>query len=203
MYLKNIPWFYQWLFPLAVFRGDRKRKLIYLTFDDGPDEKSTPQLLRILDEYSVKATFFCLGKKVMEFPEVFQSITASGQGIANHSFDHINGWRKNHTAYILNVEKAGALIESSVFRPPYGKISFQQYRKLKQHFKIVFWTSMPGDFEADVSSEKLLLKMKRDLKNGAIYVLHDHPETIERKKQYLGNFISFAKTKGYEFGIFQ
>ncbi|MCI5681092.1 MAG: polysaccharide deacetylase family protein, partial [Bacteroidales bacterium] len=85
-------WF-QRLYVGVHWRMDSRRKAVYLTFDDGPIPEVTPQVLAILDRYSVKATFFMVGENAVKHPEVFEQVRAGGHSIGNHTYNHIKGLR--------------------------------------------------------------------------------------------------------------
>lgn len=83
----------RWLYPRALWRMDRKERAVYLTFDDGPIPESTPFILRTLDEYGARATFFMVGDNVRKYPELYDSIVAAGHQVGNHTFHHLGGFK--------------------------------------------------------------------------------------------------------------
>ncbi|NCB27964.1 MAG: polysaccharide deacetylase family protein, partial [Bacteroidia bacterium] len=132
----QFPRFLRPLFGKLTWRVKTDSKLIYLTFDDGPVPEVTPQVLDILDEYGWKATFFCVGDNVRKYPEVYQEVLRRGHRVGNHSFNHIRGYRYSVEDYVANVQKASAYIESRLFRPPHGRITFSQIKALKEDYDI-------------------------------------------------------------------
>ncbi|HPM12923.1 MAG TPA: polysaccharide deacetylase family protein, partial [Bacteroidales bacterium] len=116
------------LYSNVFWRIPQQQKTVYLTFDDGPVPVYTPWVLDILDSYNVKATFFCVGDNVIKYPEIFNSIIQRGHTVGSHTFNHLNGWKTLNTNYFENVCKAAQLVKSTLFRPPYGKITFKQAR---------------------------------------------------------------------------
>ena len=94
------------LFFNQVWTIPNNEKKIYLSFDDGPIPEVTPWVLNVLKQYNVKATFFCIGDNVRKYPEVFKQIISEGHQIANHSFNHLNGWKTDSKKYIENVIEA-------------------------------------------------------------------------------------------------
>jgi peptidoglycan/xylan/chitin deacetylase (PgdA/CDA1 family) len=82
-----------WLYPEAIFRIRTTEKLLCLTFDDGPDPGSTPQLLDILDKYNIKSLFFCDGRAAEKYPDLIKRMISRGHIIGNHGYSHLDGWR--------------------------------------------------------------------------------------------------------------
>ena len=186
-----------WLCPDALFRIKTDEKLLYLTFDDGPDPDSTPHLLDILDAHSVKGLFFCDGRAAEKYPDLVNRMISMGHIIGNHGYVHPDGWRTSIKGYVDDVAKAAACTSSVLFRPPYGRIRFAQYSKLKEMYKIVFWDIMPYDFDKSFGSSRSLLILKKKIRPGSIIVLHDTPNS--NTLEFIEEFISFARVEGYRF----
>jgi peptidoglycan/xylan/chitin deacetylase (PgdA/CDA1 family) len=186
-----------WLYPGAIFRMKTEEKLLCLTFDDGPDTASTPQLLDILGKRSIKGIFFCNGRAAEKYPELMNQIIASGHLIGNHGYAHPDGWRTASEKYVADVSKASPMTSATLFRPPYGRLGLKQYRIIKQNYKIVFWDIMPYDFDWNFSSEKSFSILKKLIRPGSIIALHDKPASSALK--FLPAFIEFAVENGYRF----
>jgi peptidoglycan-N-acetylglucosamine deacetylase len=169
---------------------------IYLTFDDGPTPGVTPWVLCLLEEYQMKATFFCLGKQVEQFPELFRIIKEKGHDTGNHSFSHPNGWKTSFRSYIDDIKKADSFIQSSLFRPPYGKIGIRQWLFLRKIFKIKFWTCLIHDFNSAIPSDKLLKKLKKNSFQGAVIILHDSEKSYSQLKTILPLYLDYLKQNG-------
>ncbi|UPT65916.1 MAG: polysaccharide deacetylase family protein [Sphingobacteriales bacterium JAD_PAG50586_3] len=107
-------------------------KEIYLTFDDGPQPGVTDWVLDILKEYNAKATFFCIGQNVVNHPALYQRIIADGHAIGNHTYNHLNGLKSGKDEYINNINKAAEVIDSELFRPPYGRLTLGQASWVKR-----------------------------------------------------------------------
>ena len=111
-----------------VWRKSSRCKDLYLTFDDGPDSKSTHALIALLKPFDVKATFFCLGTQVQSNMELCKDLLREGHMIANHNLNHDNGWKTNTNEYLAGVEKCQCILgrhhltQRRLYRPPYGKI---------------------------------------------------------------------------------
>src|SRR4051812_11800885 len=102
---------------------EKDEKILYLTFDDGPHPVATPFVLDTLKKYNAKATFFCIGNNVVTYPDVYKRSIEEGHTIGNHTYNHLNGWKVNDKEYIDDILKAAEVIDSKLFRPPYGRIS--------------------------------------------------------------------------------
>ncbi|CAN5467545.1 polysaccharide deacetylase family protein [soil metagenome] len=131
-YLPNTPLWLRMIFPSGVaWTGDPANKTVYLTFDDGPDPIVTQFVLDQLESYNIKATFFCIGDNVAKHPEMFEKVKAAGHRVGNHTMHHPNGWTTNNAAYVNEIMEAHRLIQSDLFRPPYGKITQAQAKLLR------------------------------------------------------------------------
>ncbi|HAG16888.1 MAG TPA: polysaccharide deacetylase family protein [Bacteroidales bacterium] len=169
---------------------------VFLTFDDGPTPELTQSILAILKDYDAKATFFCVGENVKKHPELFRQILDEGHTVGNHSFNHLNAWESEEDYFLENVEKAAELIPSKLFRPPYGKITPNLIEKLKQKYKIVMWTVLSGDFDADVNAKKCFENATRKTKSGDIIVFHDNVKAKENVLEALPKTLAYFAEKG-------
>lgn len=186
-------------YPDAIFRVRTDNRILFLSFDDGPDPDSTPPLLDILKKHDVRAIFFCNGDKAEKYPELIIKILNSGHLVGNHTFNHLDGWRTESGEYINDVLKASALTSNKLFRPPYGHLKFSQYRILKKSYKIVFWDLMPYDFDVRFGKDKALNILKKKIRPGSIIVLHDMPSSSALA--FLEEFILYTKKVGYSFQV--
>lgn len=174
MYPIKTPRIAQYIFNDVIWQADPKGNKVYLTFDDGPQKGVTDIALDLLKEHNAKASFFCVGARVEENPELFDRIKKEGHRIGNHSYSHPNGWKTGNTKYLADVEKARTAIDSELFRPPYGKLSLFQYRQLKKKYKIVMWDIIAGDFDDRYSKVDCYNNISRHIRPGSIIVLHDN-----------------------------
>lgn len=186
------------LYPEALFRIKTTEKILYLTFDDGPDPVSTPQLLDILNEYDVKALFFCNGKAAEKHPDLINQILKGEHLIGNHGYYHFDGWRTDSVKYIKDVVRASKYTSDKIFRPPFGRLSFKQKRLLKS-YKLVFWDIMAYDFDITFGRETCLTVLKKKIRPGSIIVLHDTASST--LTSIIGEFLIFAVNAGYRFEL--
>jgi peptidoglycan-N-acetylglucosamine deacetylase len=188
-----------WIYPDAIFRISTTEKLLFLTFDDGPDPDSSPQLLEILDRYNIKALFFCDGRAAEKYPDLVDLIKKRGHLIGNHGYSHLDGWTSSKEKYITDVSDSAKYTSSEIFRAPYGHLKLNQYRKLKEKYKIVFWDIMPYDFDVSFGSENSLKILKNRIRPGSVIVLHDTAHSAANK--IVDEFVSYSLNNGYRFEL--
>ena len=202
MLIEQTPRWFRALFPASViWRFPRKEKTVYLTFDDGPIPEVTPFVLDLLEEYGIKATFFCVGENVRKYPEVFEQIKEAGHSVGNHTFNHLKGFKCTTVDYAKNVIKADKYIKSPLFRPPHGQIRFFQLLRLMRKYKIVMWDVITRDYESQLSGESVLNIVKEYTRNGSIIVFHDSLKAEKNMKYALPKAIEFLMGEGYKFDV--
>ena len=204
-YLHKTPFYIQWLYPGVTWKKKKGEKLLYLTFDDGPVPEATPEILQILNDKSIKATFFCVGDNVVKHPEIFTSIIRDGHAVGNHTYNHLNGWKTSSDHYLDNVMKCKNVmdrqnVKSGLFRPPYGKIQRRQIASLKkENFNIIMWDVLSGDFDKELDHRDCLKKTIKATTDGSIIIFHDSIKAIEKVRKVLPLYIEYFQNKGYSF----
>jgi hypothetical protein len=200
MYLVKTPWIVKRLYSSLIWDIKTEDKKLYLTFDDGPHPKVSPFVLDILKQYNAKATFFCIGKNVLENRNVYDRIITEGHTVGNHTQNHLNGWKADDKVYLDNVKEAALNIDSNLFRPPYGRISRFQINLLKQlKFRIIMWDVLSGDFDVTISKEKCADNVILQANVGSIIVFHDSEKAWERLEYALPKVLKYFKEQGFEF----
>jgi peptidoglycan/xylan/chitin deacetylase (PgdA/CDA1 family) len=177
------------------------KKQLFLTFDDGPHPEITSEVLRILDLFGAKATFFCVGENVQRNPETYQRLLEKGHRTGNHSFNHLKGWKTGTAEYCENIKKAADLIRSDLFRPPYGKIKPLQINKLRTDYKIIMWSVLTYDFDLLMSPEECLSLTLDHITDGSIIVFHDSEKARERMLFVLPRLLEAFSAKGFTFPV--
>ena len=172
---------------------------IFLTFDDGPIPEITPKVLDILARYNAKATFFCVGDNVAKHPEVFQQIVDAEHATGNHTFHHLNGWKTSVEEYIKDVNKCKILVESHLFRPPYGRIRLSALKRLSKEYDIIMWSVLTGDYDKALTPEKVLKSALDHTVDGSIVVFHDSLKAADNLFFALPRFLEHFSEKGYIF----
>ncbi len=202
-YLTHTPWWLKKIYPTCIWDIPVAGKTVFLTFDDGPHETATQFVLQQLEQYKAKATFFCIGKNVAQYPEIFKQVKAEGHTVANHTMHHANGWKTNDDAYLKEIADADAWIGSSLFRPPYGRIKQSQIRKLQKSYirnhtsKIIMWSVLSGDFDTEIDGERCFQNVIRKIKPGSIIVFHDSQKALPRLQYALPKLLQWMQENGY------
>jgi peptidoglycan/xylan/chitin deacetylase (PgdA/CDA1 family) len=201
-YLVQTPRLVQLFFRNWVWSFSKKEKALYLTFDDGPTTEVTEWTLNELKKHQAKATFFCIGKNVVQYPKIYQKIIDQGHSIGNHTHNHLKGLKTTTEEYLDNIAKAELVLQnnSKLFRPPYGKFKRSQAQKLrKKGYKIIMWDVLSADFDTTISAEKCLENVIRYAKNGSIIVFHDSVKARENLYFTLPKIVEYYTEKGYVF----
>lgn len=193
----QVPQLIKWCLKSVLWRENSKEKSIYLTFDDGPIPEVTPKVLDILDNFGVKATFFCVGNNVQKNPKTYKEVIRRGHSIGNHTFNHIKGYSFSANEYIKNTQKASEYIESKLFRPPHGQITPTQIKQLKKDYKIVMWDFITYDYDKTFSAEKIMEIVRKKSRNGSIVVFHDSLKSEKNVLEALPQALQFWKNEGY------
>ncbi|MBC8464245.1 MAG: polysaccharide deacetylase family protein [Bacteroidetes bacterium] len=199
--LVKTPSFLHQLFPDLLWRFSTNEKVLYLTFDDGPHPLLTPWVLNCLKQFQAKATFFCVGNNVEKYPDVYEQIISEGHHVGNHTHNHLRGWTTTSEKYVDNVHQCQKLVNSTLFRPPYGRITPKQIRQLKRTYKIVMWDVLSWDFSQQTPPEKCLNNVIDHSKSGSIIVFHDNKNAEENMKHALPLILSHFSKLGYCFEV--
>jgi peptidoglycan/xylan/chitin deacetylase (PgdA/CDA1 family) len=194
------------LFPFWLWRLPRGMKRIVLTFDDGPDEMTTPALLDLLQQTDVKVTFFLTGERVRQNSELIKRMAGEGHVLGNHGFHH-----ESHRGYSADKLKDSiqktevcltelGILPSKLFRPPYGAFSRRMTSQLRRlGYRGVMWTAQLHDWQPQ-SMEILKKGARRAFFDGSIVMLHDgHTTSIRTLLQVLPPLIEEFKAQGLQF----
>ena len=202
IYLAKTPNWIKKLFPEHIWDMKSVNNAIYLTFDDGPHPIITPFVLDQLQKYNAKATFFCIGKNVVDQPVIFKRILDEGHAVGNHTYDHLDGWKTGNAEYLQNFLNARNYIDSDLFRPPYGRITPKQQKDLMKHhkaIKIIMWSVLSGDFDKNITPENCCKNVLQNTVSGSVVVFHDSEKADERLRHTLPVVLKYFSEKGYIF----
>jgi peptidoglycan/xylan/chitin deacetylase (PgdA/CDA1 family) len=182
--------------------SDTNEKLIAITFDDGPNAEITPQILAVLAEYSVSATFFVIGKHILGNESIIKQIDGAGHVIGNHTFSHsffIDF--KGKLGFIYEMDATSDAVfkvigkRMRLFRPPYGVTTPHLAAAVKAlKYDVIGWSIRSLDTTKD-NEEVILDRVKAELKPGAVILFHD---TSEKTVQVLKQTLNFAKENGFK-----
>lgn len=174
-------------------------KVIALTFDDGPDPKLTPKLLKILKQAHVHATFFQVGKSVVKYPQLSRAVLAAGHELGNHSWDHPNFAAVGTQQAVRQVARTNAAIYHATgqlptyVRPPYGAITRAEGRAIAQ--PIIRWSIDSRDW-AYLNRQKDVQSVVHAAQSGGIVLMHDiHAQSVAA----VPAIIKQLTAKGYRF----
>ncbi|EGL82784.1 polysaccharide deacetylase [Caldalkalibacillus thermarum TA2.A1] len=194
--------------PALIYSGNTKEKLVALTFDDGPDGHYTPQILDILKEKGVPATFFVMGRQVEYFPEMMKRIVNEGHALGNHTMTHPDLRGVMTSNVIGEVRATQQVIEKTVgrrpdlFRPPYGALTRSDRLILHEMgFRVVMWSVDTLDWRG-MSAEDILSIVHRDISPGGIILQHNlltTPGLLDGTVEALPQIIDQLHAKGYKF----
>lgn len=164
--------------PQIIYRGAKKEKVVALTFDDGPDSTYTPEVLNILREKGILATFFVLGKMVRSHPDITLRIVKEGHTIANHSWSHaylpkLKGKQIEKELMQTHREvKRLTGMDMSLHRAPYGAVKGVEKRIADHGYRIIHWDVDSWDWKSGRNSRDILNGVKKQVQPGSIVLLH-------------------------------
>jgi len=199
-------------FGYTIYKLREQEKSIALTFDDGPDPITTPEILDILKTHSIRATFFCVGERAEKYKEIVNRIRDEGHIIGNHGYSHIKLHNKSPSLISAEIEKSERILSPlteidghKFFRSPHGFKSIRLVRELKKrNYILVGWTR--GIWDTDGSdAETLLRRAAGYLQDGVVYLLHDGRDIVgsgTNTVEFLRKFITLIHNKGYKITTF-
>ncbi|MFT5621341.1 MAG: peptidoglycan/xylan/chitin deacetylase (PgdA/CDA1 family) [Flavobacteriaceae bacterium] len=185
----------------AVWVLPNSNNEVYLTFDDGPVSNVTDKALAILAGFNVKATFFCVGGNVTKNPSVYNDLLKAGHSVGNHSYSHLKGWKTINEEYFSDIDKCQVLVNTKLFRPPYGKIKRSQLKEISKTHKVIMWSVLSGDFDPKNSVERICNNVIKNVKAGSIIVMHDNEKSGDKMLAALPVIIQSLLDSGFVFNV--
>lgn len=176
----------------SVHKGHTSEKLVALTYDDGPDQEVSPQLLQLLSGQNIPATFFCIGHQIKANPLIVKDLYDAGHLIGNHSYSHAACFDLFSTKRMTDeLNQTNEIIEQSIgrkprlFRPPYGVTNPMLAKAIKNTgMQPVGWSLR--SFDTMHQADKVLAKITNTVKPGDIILLHDnHNKCLEITSELL------------------
>ena len=208
------------LYPDFIWRIPSKEKEIFLTFDDGPIPEITEFVLEELNKYQAKATFFCIGENIEKYPTIFQQVVNQHHTIGNHTFNHLKGWDTEDNIYIENFKKCKDIIaercsmfdagfseskhqtlniKHRIFRPPFGRIKRSQAKEILKSHEIIMWDVLTGDYDQNLSKERVLSKTLHHTEQGSIVLFHDSIKASKNMMYTLPRVLEHFSNQGFSF----
>jgi chitin deacetylase len=189
-----------------VPRVETSRPLLALTFDDGPTAPLTEELLTILREKQVKATFFVIGQHLEEFPAVGEKVVKEGHELGNHSYSHQRLIFKSYDFIRSEIERTDELIHQAGyrkeihFRSPYGKkLLLLPLYLSRTHRKNIFIDVEPeSDESVAASADKIVEHILANAKAGSIIILHAENRARPESMKAVPGIIDGLKSRGYQ-----
>ncbi len=187
----------------------RARRTLVLSFDDGPGRELTPAVLEVLQQHNAVATFFLLGRRTAEAPELVDQILAGGHELGCHGQDHLHAWRTAPWRVWADVDAGYQTLSrwtgpTATFRPPYGKTTFPvMWRLQRRGARLAWWTIDSGDTHAVLPTpESVVEAVRRD--GGGVVLLHDFDRDPRTRSERHGHalrttelLLRLAQSEGY------
>lgn len=193
-----IYWVFPWLcgryLRLLLERNTVKENTLVLTFDDGPGSSLTPQILQILKEANIKATFFLLGINIPGHEDIVKQIKLHDHQIASHSYNHLNHWKVSPFSAIKDIKKGWQAIDDALgtkkgkypFRPPRGKLNIiSLFYLLVKKVPICYWTIVSGDTWAEDKRNTKHSASVLKTKNGGVILAHDFDRSTDNTAAFV------------------
>ncbi|MBC8014829.1 MAG: polysaccharide deacetylase family protein [Sporomusaceae bacterium] len=197
-------------FGTVFSESQTSHKVVALTFDDGPYSPYTEQVLDILKEYHVPATFFVVGQNVEKYPEIVRRIAAEGHQLGNHTYHHVDLLKIDRKTIVEEIDRTSQVIAAitgsvpHVVRPPHGfRDPVVMEVMAERGFKVVEWSVMSRDWN-NPGVEVIVDRTVKKVKNGSIVLLHDGDgiasddsriQTVEATRRIIQTLLA----QGYEF----
>lgn len=191
-----------------VYRCNRMaEKKVALTFDDGPHPKQTSQILDILKEYGVRATFFMVGENAERYPDLVKRIRDEGHEIGNHTYSHAQATKTDLSHIEEELLRCESVIERisdvrpRLFRPPCGAIEAELGELCESlGYRVVLWSVDTRDW-CHIPSAEIAEKVVSGIKDGDIILMHDYIGSNSPTPEALKKIIPALIARGYEFTL--
>lgn len=190
-----------------VWEVPTERKLIAITFDDGPNPKNTPKVLDLLKKYDAKATFFVIGEHVLRYPKLTKRVVKEGHELGNHTFSHPSFHNLSQKKIRKEIEEGKKVIHSvsgengRLFRPPGGAYNEKIVHAANEEgYRVILWSwdqdtkdwSRPG-------VNKIANNVIKNASNGDIILFHDNAKGKSQTIEALKKILPKLEAEGYRF----
>lgn len=182
-----------------MFRLNDGKPSVYLTFDDGPIPESTLWLLKTLEKFDAKATFFMVADNARRYPHLHEAVVKAGHAVGNHTFHHKPPFRQSTEEMMADVGLADEILQSRLFRPPHGLMLRRQQKALSNAgYRIVMFDLNTLDYRADRTPSQILDSVSRNVRPGCIINFHDSLKSIGKLKEALPQILTLLRDRGYD-----
>ena len=173
---------FQSFFPDMLWRVNAEAKTAYLTFDDGPTEELTDDLLDLLAQYDAQATHFLIGQHADAHPARVRALISAGHHVGNHTYTHVDPWSVSTERLDRELTRTTQCLQDltqtrpRALRPPYGHPTGPLRRWCAEHNqRMVMWDVMPGDYLKTAKADRIARFVIQHVRPGSVIVLHDNP----------------------------
>jgi len=191
------------LFPSVLWHTEEHK--LHITFDDGPHPEATPIALEVLQKRKIRATFFLVGSRVAQYPQLAKTIAQEGHAVGNHTLTHPNLFLKPRPQQTYEIVEADKIIAEAVgsrpafFRPPYGYFDLITLDIAERtNHKVVLWDVDSRDFEVS-SPTSITANVTKKARAGAILLFHDNDATGRKLRGVLDPIFDRLEERGFDF----
>lgn len=194
---------------LIIVNKETTEKVVFLTFDDGPDSLVTPQILNILKEHRIKATFFVLGENVEKHPELVQRMPDEGHLVLSHGWNHPRYRFKGKDAILSDMQQGEAALTNligehpAIMRTPFGYCTSETLACLEEcNLKNCLWSIDTLDWAENATAEYIQRNVLDNIAPGDIVLMHTKPE-CQATADALPQIIASLQVQGYRFATIE
>ena len=188
--------------PKLTWRREVTKKVVYLTFDDGPHLTITPWVMAELDKVGAKGTFFVVGDNAAKYPNIVAKLKMENHKVANHTQHHVKGWNMNAADYLLEILACEEAIgKQGLFRPPFGRINFKAIPQIQENMEVIMWDILTKDYLKTLNIKRAQKRIQKATRPGSIIVFHDSEKAENQLKQLLPEYLQFLQSEGYRMEV--
>lgn len=181
-----------------VCRVATTEKVVYLTFDDGPEPAITEFVLEQLAKYGYKATFFSRGDNAEKHPQLLQRLRDEGHALGNHTYSHIHSFKLSGKAYADDVMRCNPVLQTSLLRPPYGCLKLSAWLRLRKDYTIFYWSLNSGDSDmGHYNYENSMRTLKTLTSPGEVVLFHFCHKHEKETRELLPEYLEWLHQQGF------
>lgn len=182
-----------------IRRISTKEKVVYLTFDDGPEQDTLDFVLNELDKYNYKATFFCRGDRAEQNPHLIELLREKGHCVGNHAYSHLNAFNVPTKTYVADIEWADNILHTNLLRAPYGSLTIGTWLKLHKKYRFVYWSLDSEDSKLERYDHlQAINKLKTYTRPGDVVLFHFCQRHEKETRQLLPDYLAWLHENSYK-----